>query len=59
MLFQQLQMKPWKLKFEFWRRPPFEVFYKVYIFNVTNADAFRDGIDEKLVLQEVGPYTYQ
>ncbi|XP_050349540.1 scavenger receptor class B member 1-like [Nymphalis io] len=34
-------------------------FVKVYVFNVTNAEAFHSGEDHKLRLEEVGPFTYQ
>ncbi|KAJ0177539.1 hypothetical protein K1T71_006412 [Dendrolimus kikuchii] len=32
--------------------------FKVYLFNITNADRFKSGEDEKLKLEEVGPFTY-
>ncbi|XP_069357547.1 scavenger receptor class B member 1-like [Maniola hyperantus] len=35
------------------------VFLYVYVFNVTNGEAFVSGEDEKLKLQEVGPFIYQ
>jgi len=31
----------------------------VYLFNVTNFDAFSNGIDKKLRVHEIGPYVYQ
>ncbi|XP_069357506.1 scavenger receptor class B member 1-like [Maniola hyperantus] len=34
-------------------------FVHVYVFNVTNGEAFVSGEDEKLKLQEVGPFIYQ
>ncbi|XP_075976285.1 scavenger receptor class B member 1-like [Anticarsia gemmatalis] len=35
------------------------VHLSVYLFNVTNAEQFVSGEDEKLKIQEVGPFTYQ
>lgn len=32
---------------------------QVYIFNITNAEAFLNGTDKKLKVVEVGPYVYQ
>ncbi|XP_047532103.1 scavenger receptor class B member 1-like [Vanessa atalanta] len=34
-------------------------FLQVYVFNVTNAEAFLSGEDHKLRIEEVGPFTYQ
>lgn len=44
--------------FELWRRPPVNVYLKVYLFNITNRDEFLAG-KEKLKVQEVGPYIYR
>lgn len=41
-----------------WKKPPLEVFISIYVFNVTNADAFMRG-EEKMRLEELGPYVYQ
>lgn len=35
------------------------VHLSVYLFNITNAEQFANGEDEKLKVQEVGPFTYQ
>lgn len=45
--------------FNVWENPPLDVFLKVYIFNITNADAFLSGEEKKLKVTEVGPYVYQ
>jgi hypothetical protein len=52
-------MKQGKFLFENWLQPPPFVYFKVYIFNVTNADEFLDGQNVSLKVQEVGPYVYQ
>uniref|UniRef100_A0A182VPW5 Scavenger receptor class B n=1 Tax=Anopheles minimus TaxID=112268 RepID=A0A182VPW5_9DIPT len=41
-----------------WKKPPLEVFISIYVFNVTNPEAFMRG-EERLRLQEIGPYVYQ
>lgn len=53
-----LEMRPNSLVFDLWRKPPIDVFMKVYIFNITNVEAFLSG-EEKLKVQEIGPYVYQ
>ncbi|CAG4946347.1 unnamed protein product [Colias eurytheme] len=35
------------------------VYLHIYLFNITNGDAFLSGKDTKLRVQEVGPFTYQ
>lgn len=45
--------------FGLFKQPPLEVFISVYIFNVTNVEAFVSKKDAKLKLQECGPYVYQ
>lgn len=32
--------------------------FKIYLLNITNADRFMSGEDEKLKLEEIGPFTY-
>ncbi|XP_076233540.1 scavenger receptor class B member 1 [Calliopsis andreniformis] len=54
----KLEMTPNSLIFNLWRKPPIDVFIKVYIFNITNKDEFLSG-KEKLRVEEVGPYVYQ
>lgn len=45
--------------FEMWERPPVDLFLKVYLFNITNADDYMEGRDDKLRVEEVGPYVYR
>ncbi|KAJ0177536.1 hypothetical protein K1T71_006409 [Dendrolimus kikuchii] len=35
------------------------VHISAYLFNITNAESFQSGEDQKLKVQEVGPFTYQ
>ncbi|XP_061396043.1 scavenger receptor class B member 1-like, partial [Musca vetustissima] len=55
----QLTLRTGSLLFNLWKKPPLEVFMKVYMFNVTNLDEYVRGIDAKLRVAEVGPYVYQ
>lgn len=55
-----------KLKFEeggeiynLWAKPPVDLYVRVYLFNVTNKEAFMSGADHKLQVEEVGPYVYK
>lgn len=41
-----------------WEKPEVDLLLKVYLFNITNKDAFLKGT-EKLKVQEVGPYVYK
>ena len=40
-----------------WMSPPLVPKLQVYLFNVTNSEAFLAG-EQKLKVQEIGPYTY-
>ncbi|XP_075149222.1 scavenger receptor class B member 1 isoform X2 [Haematobia irritans] len=44
--------------FNLWAKPPVDLYLKVYLFNVTNAQAFLEG-REKLNVEQVGPYVYK
>ncbi|XP_075988799.1 scavenger receptor class B member 1-like isoform X2 [Anticarsia gemmatalis] len=45
--------------FEMWRKPEVELYLKVYLFNVTNAEEYMAGTDDKVKVKEVGPYVYR
>lgn len=44
--------------FEMWSTPPVEIYLKVYLYNITNKQAFLEG-REKLRVEEVGPFVYR
>lgn len=44
--------------FEWWKTPPDAVLMNVYIFNYTNSEAFLNGTDDKLKVEEIGPIVY-
>ncbi|XP_076687354.1 scavenger receptor class B member 1 [Andrena cerasifolii] len=54
----KLQMAPGSIVFELWKKPPINIYLKLYIFNITNKDEFLNG-EEKLKVDEIGPYVYQ
>nr|XP_031841755.1 scavenger receptor class B member 1-like [Nomia melanderi] len=54
----KLQMTPNSLVFDLWKKPPIDIFIKVYVFNITNSEEFLRG-EEKLKVAETGPYVYQ
>lgn len=44
--------------FNLWKSPPVNLYIKIYLFNITNVDAFLRG-EEKMHVEEVGPYVYR
>lgn len=52
-------MRKGSFLFYLWEKPPLPVIMQVYIFNITNAEAFLSGTDKKLKVVEIGPYVYQ
>ncbi|KAG5877695.1 hypothetical protein JTB14_018168 [Gonioctena quinquepunctata] len=45
--------------FKMWKNPTPKALYSIYIFNYTNVNEYQDGVERKLNVQEVGPYTYE
>lgn len=45
--------------YEAWRKPPIEPLICVYVFNYTNVHEYSKGIEEKIKVEEVGPYCYR
>lgn len=45
--------------YEMWKKFPIEILMKIYLFNITNADAFLKGTDTFLDVKEIGPYVYK
>jgi hypothetical protein len=43
--------------YERWRKLPLALYYKVYLFNVTNPEEVQNGANP--IVQEVGPYVYE
>ena len=42
---------------EMWAKLPVPLDFKVYLFNVTNADGIKKG--DKPIVQEIGPFFYE
>ncbi|XP_045508738.1 scavenger receptor class B member 1-like [Colias croceus] len=46
------------IAYSMWRRPTVKPLMKVHLFNYSNWQRVRDGLDKKLHLDDVGPYVY-
>lgn len=55
----RLRMIPGTPPYEFWANPPENILMNVYIFNITNSEAFLNGTDKELHVQEVGPIVFR
>ncbi|XP_041673990.1 scavenger receptor class B member 1-like [Drosophila eugracilis] len=44
--------------FNLWAQPPVDLYIKIYIFNISNAQEFLAG-RERLRVEQVGPYVYK
>ncbi|KAH8421209.1 hypothetical protein KR009_000156 [Drosophila setifemur] len=44
--------------FNLWAQPPVDLYIKIYLFNITNAEDFLAG-REQLRVEQVGPYVYK
>ncbi|XP_066251064.1 scavenger receptor class B member 1-like isoform X2 [Euwallacea similis] len=53
-----LNLSEGSIFFKLWSNPPYDVFLKVYMFNITNTEEFLNG-SEKMNVVEVGPYVYR
>lgn len=45
--------------YEMWRKPEVKLYTRVFLFNVTNAEEFMAGTDDKIKVKEVGPFVYR
>ncbi|XP_021934461.1 scavenger receptor class B member 1-like isoform X2 [Zootermopsis nevadensis] len=54
----KVMLSPGGETFELWRKPPVNLYLRIWLFNVTNKEAFMAG-KEKLRVQETGPYVYK
>ncbi|XP_059609944.1 scavenger receptor class B member 1 [Phlebotomus argentipes] len=60
-MFIDVQLNLSQHSFLFWlfKNPPIGVYISVYLFNVTNTEAFISGKDKKLKLEQVGPFVIE
>lgn len=56
--FQKLIFEDGGEIFSLWKSPPVDIYIKIYLWNITNSEAFLSG-KEKMQLEEVGPYVYR
>ncbi|KAI4463000.1 scavenger receptor class b type-1 sr-b1 [Holotrichia oblita] len=54
---ENIAMQEGTQAFDFWKKQPFPLSYKVYFFNVTNPQEIMSG--ENPIVKEVGPYIYE
>ncbi|XP_048003958.1 scavenger receptor class B member 1-like isoform X1 [Leguminivora glycinivorella] len=45
--------------FEMWKKPEVDLYVRIFLFNVTNAEDYMAGRAEKIIVKEVGPYVYK
>lgn len=53
-----LNLSDGSIFFNLWSAPPYDIFLKVYPFNITNMDEFLSG-KEKMNITQLGPYVYR
>ncbi|CAH2101836.1 unnamed protein product [Euphydryas editha] len=46
------------IAFSMWKQPTVHPLMKVHVFNYTNWQRVRDGLDEKLHVDDIGPFVY-
>lgn len=56
---QKVTFFPDSEEYKAWETPQVKLYLKVYLFNVTNREAYMSGEDKKLKFQEAGPYVYR
>lgn len=54
---QQIALRPGSEVRGLWSKLPWPLDFKIYLFNVTNAEEIEEG--KKPKLQEVGPFFYE
>lgn len=58
-IINQLTIREGSEVFEAWRKPPMKPLICIYVFNYTNMPEYIGKIDERIKLEEVGPYCYR
>lgn len=56
---QNLVLKNGSKSLEWWIDSPIKPLLKVHIFNYTNIDAVLQGKEDKIKVQDIGPYVYE
>lgn len=55
---QQLVLAQNSTAYDLFIKPPINPQLHIHIFNYTNAQRYLDGLDDKLKVEDVGPYIY-
>lgn len=55
---ERIRVRPGFPAFEKWKRPSTPIVVKIYLFGVTNSEAFLNKTDDVLKLEEIGPIVY-
>ncbi|XP_023318382.1 lysosome membrane protein 2-like isoform X1 [Trichogramma pretiosum] len=55
----ELQLRNGSLTFLWWKTPLVKALYRIYIFNYTNIQSSEINFEDKLKVQEVGPFIYK
>ncbi|KAF6208175.1 hypothetical protein GE061_016626 [Apolygus lucorum] len=58
-IINQMTIREGSEVFEAWQKPPMKPLICIHIFNYTNLERYKAKLDEKIKLQEVGPYCYR
>ncbi|CRK96535.1 CLUMA_CG009959, isoform A, partial [Clunio marinus] len=55
----QFTLTPGTYLYNLWSKPSVSIYFNIYLFNITNKEAFLSGEDTKIVYQEIGPYAFR
>ncbi len=55
----QLVVSPDSDIYSLWKQPPVNPVMKIYLFNLTNVQAWLNGSQPKLRLEQIGPFVYR
>ncbi|BES87493.1 scavenger receptor class B, member [Nesidiocoris tenuis] len=58
-IINQMTIRPGSEVFEAWKKPPMKLLICIHIFNYTNMPEYMAKIDDKIKIEEVGPYCYR
>lgn len=56
--FQSLVLSYNSTAVKWWKKPPLDPELRIHLFNYTNTDRYLEGLDKKLIVEDLGPYVY-
>jgi len=59
MVNKSLVISPTSEKYYLWEDPPVSPEFRIYLFNITNAENWLKGSDLKIKVNQVGPFVYK